>query len=494
MVNTIVAECDTQAIAVTDVDDALGGSARALARTVTSIELGILAEPLQRELDSAAERRVIPVLGITGTGGSGKSSLTDELILRLRLDQDDKARVAVLAVDPSRRRSGGALLGDRIRMNSIDTPRVFFRSIATRPALTEVPEYLPQIIAACRASAFDLVIVETPGIGQGDSAIVDVASVALYVMTPEYGAASQLEKIDMLEFADVVAINKFERRGAEDALREVRRQFVRNREAFGTAPEQTPVFGTVASRFNDDGVTALYQELRGLLRGCGMVLGKDSLPLVDTKVSMGHSEFVPGQRTRYLAEIAEAVRAYHRCTAHQAEAVRCVDRLEAVRVQLNASGKPAGDVEALLAEATRSLLPEIVELLETFDRDLALKQSGDRPARESLSGTRVPRIALPRTTDRGELVRFLRSENLPGRFPFSGGVFPSSAMTKNHPNVRGGGRAGKDQSPVPLPRRWSAGHPPVDRVRLGHPLWRRPRRTPRHLREGRQQRRFDRHA
>ena len=191
-----------------------GGSRRALARTLTAIESGTLAAALQRELDDAAERRSVPVVGITGTGGSGKSSLTDELVLRLRLDQEDKVRVAVLAVDPTRRRAGGALLGDRIRMNSIDTPQAFFRSIATRSAPTELPPYLPQMIAACKAAGFDLVVVETPGIGQGDSAVIDVASVSLYVMTPEYGAASQLEKIDMLDFADAVAINKFERRGA----------------------------------------------------------------------------------------------------------------------------------------------------------------------------------------------------------------------------------------------------------------------------------------
>ena len=207
----------------------------------------------------------MPVLGITGTGGSGKSSLTDELVRRFRLDQEDKLRIAVLAVDPTRRKGGGALLGDRIRMNSLTGENVFFRSMATRGAEAGLPERLADVIAVLKAAGFDLVIVETPGIGQGDAAIVPFVDRSLYVMTPEFGAASQLEKIDMLDFADVVAINKFERRGAEDARRDVGRQLVRNREEFGATWEDMPVFGTSAATFNDEGVTALYQHLRGLL-------------------------------------------------------------------------------------------------------------------------------------------------------------------------------------------------------------------------------------
>jgi isobutyryl-CoA mutase len=425
MVNTIIADCDAPPADVLDVEDVFGGSRSALARTLTAIEAGTLAEPLQRELDDAAERRSVPVVGITGTGGSGKSSLTDELVLRLRLDQEDKVRVAVLAVDPTRRRSRGALLGDRIRMNSIDTPQAFFRSIATRSALTELPRCLPQMIAACKAAGFDLVVVETPGIGQGDSAIIDVASISLYVMTPEYGAASQLEKIDMLEFADAVAINKFERRGGEDALREVRRQVVRNRKEFGSPVEDLPVFGTIASRFNDDGVTALYQELRELLRSAGLAIGEPMLAPVETKVSTGISQFIPGPRSRYLAEIAEAVSDYHAATDQQVLAVRSVDQLDAVRAQLEAAGRATDGVSALLDDATRQVLPETRELLATFQADADARRRDDAAAHESLSGSRIPRIALPRSTEPGELTRFLRAENLPGRFPFTGGVFPT---------------------------------------------------------------------
>ncbi|MFO7282004.1 MAG: methylmalonyl-CoA mutase family protein, partial [Thermoanaerobacterales bacterium] len=424
MVNTIVRECDVPPRAPESVDDLPGGSRRTLAAVLTAVENGILPDPLAERLDALAAGRQAPVLGITGTGGSGKSSLTDELVLRLRRDQEDKLRVAVLAVDPNRRRSGGALLGDRIRMNSIGTDQVYFRSIGTRSSASELPPSVPRMVTACRAAGYDLVIVETPGIGQGDSAVVDLADVSLYVMTPEYGAASQLEKIDMLELADVVAINKFDRRGAEDALRDVRRQVGRHRGRRDRL-EELPVFGTVASRFNDDGVTALYHELRDRLAAAGLRVGEGTLPRVDTRTSTGVSVLVPPARERYLAEIAETVRAYHATTRDQAEAVRAVDQLEAAAERLAAAGRPTDDVEALLAEARARVSDETRALLATWEEDRDRLSGPDRPARESLAGTLVPRVALPRFEDRGELVRFLRSENLPGRFPFTAGVFPT---------------------------------------------------------------------
>ena len=212
----------------------------------------------------------VPTLGITGTGGAGKSSLTDELVRRFRLDQRDALKLAIISIDPSRRKSGGALLGDRIRMNAIEHPNIYMRSLATRDAGSEISKALPDVIAACKVAGFDLIVVETSGIGQGDAAIVPLVDASLYVMTPEFGAASQLEKIDMLDFADFVAINKFDRKGAQDALRDVRKQFQRNREAWKSAPDAMPVFGTMASRFNDDGVTALYQALLPALVAKGL--------------------------------------------------------------------------------------------------------------------------------------------------------------------------------------------------------------------------------
>ena len=246
---------------------------RALAQLITALENDKADAGLVSQLQAAAKDITTPVLGITGTGGAGKSSLTDELIRRLRLDQDDALRVAVISIDPSRRKSGGALLGDRIRMNAISPwgkgSRVYMRSLATRDFGSEISAALPDVIAAAKVAGFDLVIVETSGIGQGDAAIVPHVDVPMYVMTPEFGAASQLEKIDMLDFAEFVAINKFDRKGSLDALRDVAKQVQRNKEAWTVKPEQMPVFGTMASRFNDDGVTALYQALKPRLGRTG---------------------------------------------------------------------------------------------------------------------------------------------------------------------------------------------------------------------------------
>src|SRR4029077_9147615 len=240
------------------------------------------------------------VLGVTGTGGGGKNSLTDELVSRFRMDQGGALKKGILSVDPTRRKTGGALLGDRIRMNSIHGPNIFMRSLATRDAGSELSAAIGDAIAACKAFGYELVIVETAGIGQGDAAIVPLVDMSLYVMTPEFGAASQLEKIDMLDFADFVAINKFDRRGAEDALRDVRKQMQRSQQLFGVAPEAMPVFGTIAARFNDDGVTALYQALSAKLAEKGLKLQPGRLPQAADKVSSGASAIVPPGRSRYL--------------------------------------------------------------------------------------------------------------------------------------------------------------------------------------------------
>ncbi len=425
MINSMVAECDV-ALADADVpqEELYGGSVRTLARTITSLEADVVPATVRQELRDAAGARDVPVLGITGTGGSGKSSLTDELVRRVRLDQDDKVRIAVIAIDPTRRRGGGALLGDRIRMNAIDSPQVFFRSLATRSTTSEVPECLDDAIAASVAWGADLVIVETPGIGQGDAAIVAHSDVSLYVMTPEFGASSQLEKIDMLDFADVVAINKFERRGAQDALRDVARQLLRNREDFSASPDDMPVFGTVASRFNDDGVTALYQHLRGPLAEHGLRLSEGSLEPVDARTSSASSEIVPASRVRYLAEIAETVRAHHEETAEQSALARRVQQLDATVEALVADDLDPSDVRSLADRARSQLTPESRRLLEEWPARVAELSGPDRPSRESLSGLAVPKVSLPRAVDHGDQLRWLRSEHLPGHFPFTAGVFP----------------------------------------------------------------------
>ncbi|MGV9667541.1 fused isobutyryl-CoA mutase/GTPase IcmF [Nocardia niigatensis] len=457
MINRLISTCDVDlSHTPAPVQAVLAGDRAALARTLTCLQQGTLPEADVAALTAAAAGRHVPVLGITGTGGSGKSSLTDELVRRLRTDQQDKLRVAVLAVDPTRRRGGGALLGDRIRMNALDGERVYFRSLATRGE-RELPHDIDTMVIACKAAGFDLIILETPGIGQGDAAIAEHVDVSLYVMTPEFGAASQLEKIDMLDYADVVAINKFERRGAEDALRDVSRQLVRNREEFDAAPEDMPVFGTSAATFNDDGVTALYQHLSGLLAEQGLPLQEGVLPRVTTRTSTRFAQIIPPARVRYLAEIAQAVRDYHAGTAREMDAARRVQRLEQVLAELPGDGAlqasretaagvaatttgdtaAAGEVlRGLLAQAragqspeTAALLAEWPAVVESYRGDEQVVRVRDRELRttlrrETLSGSSIPRVALPRFTDHGELLRFLRSENLPGRFPFTAGVFP----------------------------------------------------------------------
>jgi methylmalonyl-CoA mutase len=435
MIQSMVDECDTDlTLSPPDLADVVDGTDVALARAITVLEEGRATPELRAGVLAAAAAHRAPVLGITGTGGSGKSSLTDELVRRLRIDQGGRLRIAVIAVDPTRRRGGGALLGDRIRMNSIASGEVFFRSMATRGAF-ELPEHLGDVIAACRAAGCDLVIVETPGIGQGDAGIVPLVDASLYVMTPEFGAASQLEKIDMLDFADVVAINKYERRGAEDARRDVGRQLVRNREAFGASWSDMPVYGTSAARFDDDGVTAAYQHLRGLLTERGLVVGEPLIPAVDVKASTGLSTVVPPARVRYLAEVADAVRQYHEQTGAQVSAVRRRQHVTTARTLLAEQGSDVAPLDALLAGISSEITPEVDGLLSEWP-SAAEEYAGEELVvvvrdselhtqlrRTTLSGTSVPRVALPPTGDDGQLLTFLREENLPGRFPFTAGVF-----------------------------------------------------------------------
>jgi methylmalonyl-CoA mutase len=408
---------------------------RALARTITALEAGVTSDAFRRELHAMADASHAPVLGVTGTGGAGKSSLTDELVRRFRIDQRDGLSIAILSIDPSRRKTGGALLGDRIRMNAIDAANVYMRSLATRDAGSEIAKALPEAIASCKAAGFDLVIVETSGIGQGDAAIVPHVDVSLYVMTPEFGAASQLEKIDMLDFADFVAINKFDRKGAQDALRDVRKQFQRNHQAFGTPVDAMPVYGTIASRFNDDGVTALYQALAGRLREHGLALGDGTLPKPETRSSTGRQAIVPPARSRYLAEIAETVRGYHVHANEQARIARERQQLRATQAMLRKTGSDNDFLEALIAERDARLDTRSKKLVDMWPRTQAayagdeyVVKIRDKEIRTaltttSLSGTKVPKVALPRYEDDGEILRWQLTENVPGSFPFTAGVF-----------------------------------------------------------------------
>ena len=418
---------------------------RALASVITAVENGTADPGLLKELHARAASCRAPVLGVTGTGGAGKSSLTDELIRRLRLDHDDAFHIAVISIDPSRRKSGGALLGDRIRMNAIGPwasgPRVYLRSVATREGGSELSPALADVLAAVKVAGFDLVVVETPGIGQGDAAIVPLVDVPLYVMTPEFGAASQLEKIDMLDFAELVAINKFDRKGAADALRDVSKQVQRNREAFAQGPAEMPVFGTIASRFNDDGVTALYGALKARLRELGLPVGAEGrLPAVRTRHSTHQVPLVPATRVRYLADIADAVRAYKKRAGEQAALAREAQQLRAARRMLLAAhpGAPAAAEplealalarEAKLEPAAKALLACWPELKKAYAGDEYVVRIRDREVRTrlvhtTLSGSKIRKVVLPRWEDDGEVLKWLMLENVPGAFPFTAGTFP----------------------------------------------------------------------
>jgi methylmalonyl-CoA mutase len=417
-----------------------------VAKLISAMELAKIAgdghvDVLRSLIRQRMEERITPVVGITGTGGAGKSSLTDELILRF-LHDFKNINIGILSTDPSRRRTGGALLGDRIRMNSIGTDRVYMRSLATRKSKTELSEALEDAIEVLKAAGFDLVIAETAGIGQGATEVVDLVDLSIYVMTPEFGAPSQLEKIDMLDFADLIVVNKYEKRGGDDAVREVRRQVKRYREEWDRRPEELPVFGTIASKFNDDGVTALYQTLLDVIAQKTGIQFESKLPRPQNHLSTSKTIIVPPERTRYLAEIAEAVRAYHGRTAEQAERVRQkwhlqhaakamaeIDKLEDTGVILARLKEEQAKAEEALDEETCKLLEEWPRIREAYGGDEFLYKVRDREYRvplytESLSRQKIPRVLLPGFKDPGEIYRWLREENVPGRFPYTAGVFP----------------------------------------------------------------------
>ncbi len=431
-------------------------SAVDVAAMISAIEEGVFDEAelaaLRKEWRVRAGR--VPVIGITGTGGAGKSSVTDEILNRFLASFPDK-RIAVLAVDPTRRRTGGALLGDRIRMNSLRSERIYMRSIATRRQHLATSEMLGDHIAFLKAQGFDLVIVETAGIGQSDSEIVDMVDYSVYVMTSEYGAASQLEKIDMLDFADLVVLNKYDKRGAEDALRDVRKQWKRNRLEFELPDDDVPVYPTIASQFNDPGVSWMFAEL------CRRVAGKVGLdsgawtPDIDTSIREPRSTaMIPGARVRYLAEIAEQGRGINERVETQAgiasrarhvyESLRLLDdpKLPAALDTYESDAlTDAGDRSLTLLrqryqEAIGDLDPESLTLLrewpgrregvrsERYSYTVRGREITGNNYRESLSHQKIPKIAAPDFEDWGELLRFLQKENLPGAYPYTGGVYP----------------------------------------------------------------------
>ncbi len=409
---------------------------RVLARLITALEEQACPKKLLNQITQKADAiHNIPVLGITGTGGAGKSSLTDEVIRRFRNDKDDIA-IAVIALDPTKRKTGGALLGDRIRMNAISHSNIYMRSMATRGADTEVSPIITDVINVCKLAGYELIIVETPGIGQGDAAIVPFVDFSMYVMTPEFGAASQLEKIDMLDFADCVAINKFDRKGAMDALRDVRKQVQRSHEAFAVKPETMPVFGTIAAKFNDPGITALYQYLLSLFNKVEKGHWQTETKQLIQKYSDAKATIIPPDRTRYLYEISQTISHYHQQALKQSKLARELQQLRATRDMLRETQTEVAKLDDLINERERRQSPEAKQLLaewprlkEKYQADEFVFHVRDKELRtklfhESLAGTRIPRVALPRYEDDGEILRWQLQENVPGKFPFTAGVFP----------------------------------------------------------------------
>ncbi len=419
-----------------------------LGRMISTVEQ-IPDRGLATAAREAAARSDAPVIGITGTGGAGKSSLIDEIVVRYLADFPDRT-LAIISVDPSRRRSGGALLGDRIRMNSVTHPRVFMRSLATRQANLALSPHVASTVNLVKAAGYDLVILETSGIGQADTEIVDHADLALYVMTPEYGAASQLEKVDMLDFADLIVVNKADRRGAEDAVRDVRKQYRRNHGVFEPADEDLPIYATVASHFNDAGTNRFYRALMTAVdaRTDGGFESTIDLPTDHG----GERPIIPKDRVRYLSEISDTIRTYNRSVDEQG-ALAIESQALAIVAERNADETMA----AASCDALASLDPLAAQVLADWD-DTAAAYTGDAVTYEirgneieaetsatTLSGTRIPKVVFPRFTGWGDRVRWGLQENLPGRFPFTAGVFPFKRAAED-PTRMFAGEGGPEQT------------------------------------------------
>lgn len=445
MINRMLEECDFPTVMADHaehIEKLPSGDVNAISKLITLAELHVDSN---REAAAAAESllekvksltKEIPVVGITGTGGAGKSSLTDELIRRFINEFPDK-KVAILSVDPTKQKTGGALLGDRIRMNSIFNPNVYMRSLATRSSKSELSLAIKDAVSVVKAAGFDLVIVETSGIGQGDAEITEICDVSLYVMTSEFGAPSQLEKIDMIDFADLIVINKFERKGSLDALRQVQKQYQRSHMLFEKDTSEMPVYGTIASQFNDQGTNALFAALIEKVNekmGTNWVTSFTKFALVEKQ-----NVIIPTDRRYYLREISETVRRYHQKAEKQANIARKIFQLEgaitAVK-ETEANEEVLASLESIKQATEEKLTPESKKILDSWEKTKAAYKADKFVTRirdkeiitvlktKSLSGIDIPKVVLPGYKDYGEILRWVYRENVPGAYPFTAGVFP----------------------------------------------------------------------
>jgi isobutyryl-CoA mutase len=444
MINLMLEECDFPT--VTEITDELErlpkGDVQAIARLITLCENRVdvtneAAAAMETVMEKVKElTKPVPVIGITGTGGSGKSSLTDELVRRF-LNEIPDIKIAILSIDPTKQKTGGALLGDRIRMNSINTPRVYMRSLATRNSRSELSLAIKDAISVVKAAGFDLIIVETSGIGQGDAAITEVCDISMYVMTSEFGAPTQLEKIDMIDYADLIVINKFERKGSEDAKRQVQKQYQRSHQLFDKDLSEMPVYGTIASQFNDPGTNTLFVALVDLINQKAGTNWKTSLKTVSNVEK--HNVIIPSERRYYLREITETVRNYHKRVERQVEIARRLFQIEGAIEAAKERGESEdviASLETLKQHYENELTPESKRILDSWE-DLKAKYSAKQfvtkvrdkeivtdLTTKSLSGLDIPKVALPKFKDYGEILRWVYKENVPGSFPYTAGVFP----------------------------------------------------------------------
>ncbi|WML50479.1 methylmalonyl-CoA mutase family protein [Neobacillus sp. PS3-34] len=445
MINRMIEECDFSTVSSEDagqLEKLQSGDINTVAKLITVAELqadhkGESAAAVEQVMEKVKSlTKSVPVVGITGTGGAGKSSLTDELIRRFINELPEK-RVAILSVDPTKQKTGGALLGDRIRMNAIFNPRVYMRSLATRGSKSELSLAIKDAVSVVKAAGFDLVIVETSGIGQGDAEITEICDISLYVMTSEFGAPSQLEKIDMIDFADLIVINKFERKGSEDAKRQVQKQYQRSHMLFEKEADDMPVYGTIASQFNDPGTNALFAALIEKINqktGTEWATSFSKNALVEKQ-----NVIIPNDRRYYLREISETVRRYHLKAEEQANVARKLFQLEgaieAVK-ERETNGEILASLQAIKEETESQLTPESQKILAgwgntkaAYSQDQFVTRIRDKEIitvlkSKSLSGLDIPKVALPKYKDYGEILRWVYRENVPGAFPYTAGVFP----------------------------------------------------------------------